>query len=113
MQQVIWNLLVNGVKFTPAGGRVALTAQRDVDRVTVVVTDTGVGISPEFLPHVFERFRQSETSGARKLGGLGLGLSIVHHIVAGHGGDVVAASEGPGKGATFTVTLPVVAATGS
>jgi PAS domain S-box-containing protein len=109
LQQVVWNLLTNAVKFTPAGGQVTLTARREADRVILTVTDTGVGIPPTFLPHVFERFQQAESSGARKLGGLGLGLSIVHHVVKAHGGEVTAASEGEGRGATFTVTLPAAA----
>jgi signal transduction histidine kinase len=105
--QVIWNLLSNAVKFTPRGGSVVLEAERRGDSVEIVVSDTGVGIPPEFLPHVFERFQQAESSGARKLGGLGLGLSIVEHVVKAHGGDVVARSAGAGEGASFSVRVPV------
>lgn len=106
LQQVVWNLLSNAVKFTPAGGLVALSVERSGDEVEITVTDTGTGIPPAFLPHVFERFRQAEGGSARKLGGLGLGLSIVRHVVESHRGSVTAASEGLGKGATFTVRLP-------
>jgi PAS domain S-box-containing protein len=110
LQQVVDNLLHNAVKFTPEGGRVRVAVRREGERVAVEVSDTGVGITPEFLPHVFERFRQAETGAARQLGGLGLGLSIARHIVEAHGGEVQAASEGPGRGATFTVRLPLAPA---
>jgi len=106
LAQVVWNLLSNAIKFTPAGGRVsvgALCRNRDVE---IVVSDTGVGISPEFLPHVFERFRQAEGGSTRRFGGLGLGLAIVRHLVELHGGAVDAESEGEGRGATFRVRLP-------
>jgi PAS domain S-box-containing protein len=108
LQQVVWNLLSNAVKFTPAGGLVALSVERSGDCVEIAVTDTGAGISAAFLPHVFERFRQAEGGSARKLGGLGLGLSIVRHVVEAHGGGVRATSDGPGTGATFTVRLPIL-----
>jgi signal transduction histidine kinase len=107
LQQVIWNLLANAVKFTPKDGAVVLTTTRRHDSVEISVADTGIGVPPDFLPHAFERFQQSEQSGVRKLGGLGLGLSIVHYVVTAHHGSVTAASEGEGKGATFTVRLPV------
>src|SRR5262249_37880825 len=106
LQQVLWNLLTNAVKFTPEGGRVELRMESDADHVRITVSDTGKGIEPEFLPFVFDRFRQADTSGARRYGGLGLGLSLVKHLVELHGGTITAASEGVGRGSTFTVTLP-------
>jgi PAS domain S-box-containing protein len=106
IQQVVWNLLTNAVKFTPEGGRVELRMEGDADSVRITVSDTGKGIEPEFLPFVFDRFRQADPSGARRYGGLGLGLSLVKHLVELHGGTVTAESEGAGKGSTFTVTLP-------
>jgi signal transduction histidine kinase/ActR/RegA family two-component response regulator len=110
MQQVIWNLLNNAVKFTPKGGKVAITLTRDDSAFRITVTDSGQGIDPEFLPYVFDRFRQADSGSRRKLGGLGLGLSIVKHIVELHGGRVEAQSAGEGRGATFCVTLPIRAA---
>ena len=107
MQQVIWNLLSNAIKFTPAGGTVTVTGSRVGGLAVMTVTDTGAGISPSFLPHVFDRFRQQDAATTRAHGGLGLGLSIVRHLVELHGGSVEASSEGPGQGATFTVTVPV------
>jgi PAS domain S-box-containing protein len=107
LQQVVWNLLSNAVKFTPAGGRVDVIAERCGTQVEIVVRDTGLGIRPEFLPHVFERFRQGDAGATRKSGGLGLGLAIVRHIVEAHGGTIEAASEGEGRGATFIVRLPL------
>ena len=108
LQQIIWNLLSNAMKFTPADGRIALGLAAD-DRVArIVVTDTGEGIAPEFLPLVFDRFRQADASTTRRQGGLGLGLSVVQHLVEAHGGSVGVASAGVGRGATFTVSLPVV-----
>jgi signal transduction histidine kinase/CheY-like chemotaxis protein len=113
LQQVVWNLASNAVKFTPEGGRVEITvAARDGD-VVLQVADDGQGIDPDFLPFVFDRFRQADASAARASGGLGLGLAIVKQIVALHGGDVRAASEGRGRGATFTVTLPSAPAAGA
>jgi PAS domain S-box-containing protein len=111
LQQVVWNLLSNAIKFTPAGGRVDVRLERDGAgrggaRARLVVEDTGTGIAPEFLPYVFDRFRQEDGTTTRKHGGLGLGLAIVRHIVESHGGAVYVRSEGPGHGATFTVTLP-------
>ncbi len=108
LQQVVWNLVSNAIKFTDRGGRVDVRVERADPNVAVVVADTGTGIAPEFLPHVFERFRQEDAGAARIRGGLGLGLSIVQQLVELHGGTVTAASDGPGKGATFRVTLPVV-----
>src|SRR5215510_150236 len=108
LQQVVWNLLSNAVKFAPNGGRVEVRLERAYSHAEIVVADNGQGIKPEFLPHVFERFRQEDGGAKRMKGGLGLGLAIVRHIVELHGGTVRVASEGLGKGATFTVTLPIV-----
>jgi PAS domain S-box-containing protein len=108
LQQIVWNLLTNAVKFTPKGGRIQVKLQRINSHVEIVVSDSGVGISKEFLPHVFDRFRQADASTTRLHGGLGLGLSIVHQLVDLHGGSVAVQSEGEGKGATFTITLPFV-----
>jgi CheY-like chemotaxis protein len=110
LQQVAWNLLMNAVKFTPRGGRVELHVRRAQSLVEIVVSDTGEGIAPEILPHVFERFRQADSSSTRTHGGLGLGLALVKHLVELHGGTVVARSAGRGQGATFMVTLPVAIA---
>ncbi|MFP2900977.1 PAS domain S-box protein [Corallococcus sp. 4LFB] len=107
LQQVVWNLLSNAVKFTPRGGDVRLVVARRNSSVELTVEDTGQGIPAAFLPHVFERFRQADSGTTRKTGGLGLGLSIVRHIVEMHGGTASAASEGEGRGATFTVRLPL------
>jgi PAS domain S-box-containing protein len=107
LQQVFANLLSNAVKFTPAGGRIEVRCARVNDRVQVVVTDTGEGIDPAVLPHLFQRFRQADGSTTRRHGGLGLGLAIVRHIVEAHGGEVSAASQGLGRGATFVITLPM------
>jgi signal transduction histidine kinase len=109
LQQVFWNLLSNAIKFTESGGSVRASAGREGDRAVVTVSDTGQGISAEFLPFVFDSFRQEDPSKARRHGGLGLGLSIVRHLIEAHGGIVEAASEGSGKGATFTVRLPLAA----
>jgi PAS domain S-box-containing protein len=108
LQQVVWNLLSNAVKFTPKGGRVQVRVERVNSHVDIVVSDTGIGIRPSFLPFVFERFRQADATTTRTSGGLGLGLSIVRHIVEMHGGSVQVASEGEGKGTTFRVQLPVM-----
>jgi PAS domain S-box-containing protein len=108
LQQVVWNLLANAVKFTPKNGRVQVRLERVNSHVEIVVSDTGVGIPADFLAHVFERFRQAEGGTTRKAGGLGLGLSIVRHIVEMHGGSVEVSSAGHGKGATFRVKLPVM-----
>jgi signal transduction histidine kinase len=106
LQQIVWNLLSNAIKFTPEGGTIALRV-RSVDAVVeVAVTDSGDGIAPEFLPHVFERFRQADTGTLRRYGGLGLGLAIVRHLVELHGGTVFAESPGEGLGSTFRVRIP-------
>lgn len=110
LQQIVWNLLTNAVKFTPKGGRIRVKLQRINSHVEIVVSDSGVGISKEFLPYVFDRFRQADASTTRIHGGLGLGLSIVHQLVDLHGGTVSVQSEGEGKGATFTIKLPFVGA---
>lgn len=110
LDQVVSNLLANGIKFTPAGGSVTLSLRREGESAHIDVIDTGAGIKPEFLPHLFDRFRQEDGSSQREHGGLGLGLSIVRHLVSLHGGTVCAHSDGKGKGATFTVTLPLLKA---
>ncbi|OUL29075.1 hypothetical protein BV378_06730 [Nostoc sp. RF31YmG] len=110
LQQVVGNLLTNAVKFTPAGGRVEIQLHQVGSDAQIQVTDTGKGISPDFLPYVFERFRQADDATTRKFGGLGLGLAIVRHIVELHDGSVQVASPGEGLGASFTVTLPVITA---
>jgi PAS domain S-box-containing protein len=107
LQQVFWNLLSNAVKFTNKGGRVEVRLERVDPYAQVTVSDTGLGIKPEFLPYVFDRYQQAGTSGGRRAGGLGLGLSLTRQLVEMHGGSVAAESEGEGKGATFTVKLPV------
>ena len=108
IQQVVWNLLSNAVKFTPSGGRVSVSAKRVDATVEIAVTDTGIGIRGEFLKSIFERFHQAEIGTTRKHGGLGLGLSIAKQIVELHGGTIEAVSDGEGKGAVFTVQLPLV-----
>ena len=108
LQQVIWNLLSNAVKFTPKNGRVEVGLKVGGRHFEITISDTGEGIEPEFLPYVFERFRQADTSARRKHGGLGVGLSIVRSLVELHGGEVHAASDGPGKGTTFTIRLPII-----
>ena len=109
LQQAVWNVLANAVKFTPAGGRITVRVEQHGDEVHTVVADTGKGIETAFLPHVFDRFRQADSSITRSHGGLGLGLAIVRHLVELHGGRVMAESRGPGEGATFTIALPVPA----
>jgi CheY-like chemotaxis protein len=108
LQQVIWNLLSNAIKFTARGGRVQIRLERVNSHVEIMVSDTGQGIEPEFLPYVFDRFRQADQRTTRQHGGMGLGLAIVKNLVELHGGSVQAASPGAGQGATFTVRLPVV-----
>jgi PAS domain S-box-containing protein len=108
LQQVVWNLLSNAVKFTPSGGKITIRADSTESNLQISVSDTGEGISADFLPHVFERFRQADGSLTRTHKGLGLGLAIVRHLVEMHGGSVKAESKGEGKGATFTVTLPLL-----
>ncbi len=107
LQQVLWNLLSNAVKFTPEGGHIAVTAQRRGDNLEIVVHDDGEGIEPEFLQHIFSRFKQADSTSARRHGGLGLGLAIVKQLVELQGGDVRADSAGRGRGSKFTVTLPL------
>jgi PAS domain S-box-containing protein len=111
LQQIIWNLLTNAVKFTPKGGRVQICLERINSHVEITVADTGQGISAEFLPYVFDRFRQADGSITRSYNGLGLGLAIVRHLVELHGGTVHAESPGKGLGARFTVKLPLMAVT--
>jgi PAS domain S-box-containing protein len=106
LQQVVWNLVSNAVKFTPDGGRVQVSVERRGLRVAILVDDSGVGIPSEFLPHVFERFRQVDGSTTRRYGGLGLGLAITRHLVELHGGSISVKSDGVGKGASFTVEFP-------
>lgn len=108
LQQCFWNLLSNAIKFTPKGGWIKASLQRTGNQIEVSVTDSGQGIKPQFLPHVFERFRQADASTTRQHGGLGLGLSIVKHLVELHGGTVHADSAGEGQGATFVIELPVM-----
>ncbi|HEY9878655.1 MAG TPA: ATP-binding protein, partial [Leptolyngbyaceae cyanobacterium] len=107
LQQVIWNLLSNAIKFTPGGGKVSVQLGCFGSQAQIVVSDTGKGISADFLPHVFEYFRQADSTTTRKFGGLGLGLAIVHHLVELHGGTIQVESPGEGQGATFTVQLPL------
>jgi signal transduction histidine kinase len=106
LQQVLWNLLSNAIKFTPNNGKVELHLEQNDEEIQVIVRDTGAGIHVEFLPYVFDRFRQADTGTARKVGGLGLGLAVVRYLVEAHGGHVSVESPGPGEGATFTVSLP-------
>jgi PAS domain S-box-containing protein len=106
LQQVVWNLVSNAVKFTRRGGRVLVQVERAPSHTDIVVSDTGVGISPEFLPHIFERFRQADSGTTRERGGLGLGLAIARHLAEMHGGTIHAASGGEGTGSTFRVSLP-------
>ena len=106
LQQVVWNLLSNAIKFTPEGGRVRLVVRRNLSTVSIAVTDTGIGIRSDFLPHIFEPFRQAESATTRVHGGLGLGLSIVRYLVELHGGRITAESAGEGQGTSFLVELP-------
>jgi signal transduction histidine kinase len=105
LEQAVWNLLVNSVKFTEAAGSVSVSMTTIDDRVRITVSDDGIGIDPQFLPHVFERFRQADASDRREQGGLGIGLAIVHHLIGLHGGTIEAESPGIGRGATFTIEL--------
>jgi len=109
LQQIVWNLLSNAIKFTPSGGQVAVRLERVGSRARISVTDTGEGIRPAFLPFVFDRFSQADSTFTRPHGGLGLGLAIVRHLVELHGGSVSADSQGQGLGATFTVSFPLLA----
>ena len=110
LQQVIWNLLSNAIKFTPVHGNIEVTLKRVESNARLMITDSGEGIGEEFLPYVFDRFRQADNTSTRAHGGLGVGLSIVRNLVEMHGGSVSAASQGKGKGACFTVSLPLVGA---
>ena len=109
LQQIIWNLLSNAVKFTPKGGKVSIDFRRQNGFAELVISDTGIGISADFLPHVFERFRQAESTATRSHRGMGLGLAIVRHLIELHGGIVTAASDGENRGSTFTIHLPLAA----
>ena len=106
-QQIVWNLLSNAIKFTPRGGSVTVTLRRSDGAAEIVVADTGRGIPAEFLPHVFDRFRQGDASTTRLHGGLGLGLAIVRHLTELHGGAVEARSDGPDRGASFVIRIPL------
>ena len=108
LQQAIWNLLSNAVKFTPANGSVELRLETDGERGRVSIIDSGVGITPEFLPFVFDRFRQADGTSTREYMGMGLGLAIVRHVIELHGGEVGAASEGRNRGSQFWISLPVL-----
>jgi len=108
LQQVVWNLLTNAIKFTGRGGRVQIRVERINSHVEIVVADNGEGIPADFLPHVFDRFRQADSSRSRVHGGVGLGLSIARHLVEAHAGVIHASSDGPGQGSTFTVILPLL-----
>lgn len=108
LQQVFWNVLSNAVKFTPSGGTVTVRLRKTEPYVSIDVADTGLGISSDFLPYVFDRFRQADSTSTRRQGGLGLGLAIARHLIEIHGGSIEVTSEGEGKGATFTVKLPMV-----
>ena len=112
LQQVVWNLLSNAIKFTPKGGRVELGVGRDAELFRIFVSDTGKGIEPEYLPHVFDRFYQADGSSTRRHGGLGLGLALVKSLVELHGGEIKAESDGNGRGSTFTVMLPLAITSG-
>jgi signal transduction histidine kinase len=111
LRQVVWNLVSNAVKFTPHGGRITVSLTTERDQLRLDVTDTGIGLTPEVAAHLFERFRQGDASSTRQFGGLGLGLGIVRHIVELHGGTVRAYSAGEQRGSTFTVCIPIKAAT--
>ena len=108
LQQVVWNLLSNAVKFTPKNGRIEVALLRVDSQIEISVRDSGEGINPEFLPYVFDRFRQADGKTTRSHSGLGLGLAIVRQLVELHGGTVYAHSDGPGRGAMFTLRLPVL-----
>ncbi len=108
LQQIVWNLLSNAIKFTPTGGRIDISLASTDAQAVITVTDTGKGIQPEFIPHLFESFRQEDASITRQHGGLGLGLSIVKYLVDAHGGTIAASSDGENKGATFTLALPLL-----
>jgi signal transduction histidine kinase len=108
LQQMVWNLLTNAIKFTPDGGRIEIRAERAKDRMRISISDTGMGISPDFLPFVFDRFRQEDSTSTRRHDGLGLGLAIVRQLAELHGGEVSAESAGENKGSTFIIALPII-----
>jgi PAS domain S-box-containing protein len=108
--QVLWNLLSNGIKFTPAGGRIMVRGERHPGAIVLTVQDTGIGIEPEHLPYVFQRFWQAHTGASREFAGLGIGLALSRHLVEMHGGEISARSAGPGRGSMFTVSLPTLRA---
>src|SRR5207253_9887148 len=110
LQQVVWNLLSNAIKFTPSSGNVRVRLERVEANVQIKVSDTGCGVSPDFLPFIFDHFRQADGTSTRRHGGLGLGLAIVRHLVELHGGTVSADSPGEGLGSTFTIKLPLAIA---
>jgi CheY-like chemotaxis protein len=107
LQQVLWNILSNAIKFTPKGGKVDLRLEQDDSHLRILVKDSGIGIEPAFLPFVFDRFRQADTGTTRRSGGLGLGLAVARYIVEAHGGTISAESAGPGFGAIFIVSFPL------
>lgn len=107
LQQVLWNILMNAIKFTPKGGKVELRLEQDDSHLRILVKDTGIGIEPAFLPFVFDRFRQGDTGTTRRTGGLGIGLAVARYLVEAHGGTISAESAGPGFGATFTISFPI------
>src|SRR5260221_824069 len=113
LQQIVWNLLSNAIKFTPRDGRVTVRTEQHDEELTLTVSDTGQGISQDFLPHVFDRFSQADSGSTRAHGGLGLGLAIVRHLVELHAGSVEAVSDGAGQGASFSVRLPIRDSRGS
>lgn len=113
LQQIVWNLLANAIKFTPAGGRIEIRVERHEEKMQLRVSDTGQGIGESFLPFIFDRFRQADGTTTRQHGGLGLGLAIVRHLVELHGGSITAASAGEGQGATFTLVLPLAVKNGT
>ncbi|HET9229589.1 MAG TPA: ATP-binding protein, partial [Thermoanaerobaculia bacterium] len=107
LQQVLWNLLHNAVKFTPAAGRIMIRSWSSADWLCLEVADTGIGIAPDVLPHIFDPFEQGSREVTRSFGGLGLGLAICKNVVEAHGGRLTVRSDGPGKGAVFTLVLPL------
>jgi two-component system CheB/CheR fusion protein len=109
LQQIIWNLVSNAVKFTPPAGRIEISVYSESDNVQIQVTDTGIGIPPDFLPYIFDRFWQGTDGSSKMRSGLGLGLTIVRHLVDLHHGSIHAASAGPGRGAVFTLRFPFTA----
>jgi signal transduction histidine kinase len=113
MRQIAWNLVSNAIKFTHEGGHIEITLTKTDETAELRVRDSGIGIDPEFRPHLFERFRQADASMTREHGGLGLGLAITRHLVELHGGTIAAESAGPGKGSCFIVRLPLSAAAGT